>query len=376
MTPTTRQRGPGRVPYVRYLATIAFTVAGLMALVLTVNFLVDPLWYFEGNRITGKNARYNERYSKINLFLKNPGKYDCVILGSSTTTLINPDLIKGFTCFNLSFSRGHIKEYIDFLRYTDQYTRDLKLVVVGFDTYNFLANPLGADDDHAPQFVRDHTARPRPFQSYLALETFAASVKALLNIVDNGGYYDRDFKAVMVGGHDPYDPNTEAFNDDFQQRFHHAIGQFGITNLRYVEELRAVAGNARIVGFTPPIAAHYIGYLRLRNELDNYLHALYRTSALFDDFYDFTMPSKITEDPDNTIDGMHYSQPVNDKIALTLAGGTLDFGAMPNELNFADYRRQFYHATDTFLSDLKFITDAGNTCAHQGLRGVRRNSCR
>lgn len=52
------------------------------------NYIIDPLWYDEGNRITGKNFAFNERVSKTNLFLQDKEQYDCLILGNSRVTLL------------------------------------------------------------------------------------------------------------------------------------------------------------------------------------------------------------------------------------------------------------------------------------------------
>lgn len=65
---------------IRYVVTVFATVILIASTVLAINLLVDPLWYFNGNVISGVNYQYNERHSKAYLFLKQPKNYDCLNL--------------------------------------------------------------------------------------------------------------------------------------------------------------------------------------------------------------------------------------------------------------------------------------------------------
>ena len=70
------------------LVTGALSIA-MLSLTLAINLLVDPLWHGAGNQLTHVNYAFNERLSKINLYLQRLGQYDCLILGSSRTTLLD-----------------------------------------------------------------------------------------------------------------------------------------------------------------------------------------------------------------------------------------------------------------------------------------------
>ena len=72
-----------------YLKIYLPLVTTILVLAGAINWLIDPLWYNKGNRITGRNFSFNERISKTNLLLNSDTRtYDCLILGSSRTTLL------------------------------------------------------------------------------------------------------------------------------------------------------------------------------------------------------------------------------------------------------------------------------------------------
>ncbi|NJL10693.1 MAG: hypothetical protein HC908_12365, partial [Calothrix sp. SM1_7_51] len=93
----------------------------LIGSVSAVNWLVDPLWYGAGNRLTGKNFAFNERVSKTNLFLRNKHKnYDCLILGSSRVIALNASNFQGKTCFNYSIKGGEVPDFIGVAKFVKE----------------------------------------------------------------------------------------------------------------------------------------------------------------------------------------------------------------------------------------------------------------
>jgi hypothetical protein len=366
MTIGSQQEGRTSAPHTRYIWIVALTFFSISSVVLSVNFLVDPLWFYQGSRLTSYNHHYNERFSKVNVFLQNPAQYDCVILGTSTATLLDAKKIAGYKCINFSFSRGLLPEYIGFLRFIKRHTDNIKLVIIGLDGHHMVDEP-DRRDEPMPGFIRDGGSVPTPFRTYVGLGPFIASVKTLLNYTDSGRYYDGDFAASLLLSVGPYRPKDEPFNDSFKRKFGHAIGFFDTKNLKFVEELKATVPGAKFIGYVPPITAHYIAFLKLDGKLDNYLEAIYSAAPLFESFYDFTMPSSITKNPDTTNDGMHYSREVNDAIAAKINGERTNFGIKLNTIRFADFRRLFIKETDTFMTEAE-IRDT----QHKGQHAARQ----
>jgi hypothetical protein len=350
MTGDTQEQAPKTRTHSRYLVIVALTIAVLTGGVLAVNFIVDPLWFYQGNRLADYNHHFNERYSKLNVFLQDPEKYDCLILGSSTATLLNGKKIDGYTCHNVSFSRARLKEYTDYLRFMKQYMNGVKLVVVGFDGY-LLVDKGSEEDQRTPAFLKNNGPLPSAFRAYIGLGPFTASIKNLLNYTVSGRYYDKSFSARLNPSAGRYRPEDEGFDANFQQRFSHALGKFDTDKLRHIRELRALAPDAKFVAYVPPIAAQYIAYLKLEKKLNGYLEAMYRSAEEFDAFYDFTVPSDFTKNPSNTNDGMHYTREINDEIAATIVDGNARFGIDVKNAALADYRRKMVEATNAFIAE-------------------------
>src|SRR5580704_946052 len=72
----------------RYLAMLLGGILVIVAACLAANALIDPLWYFDGNVVTGVNYAFNERLAKMNRLLPRLQQYDCLILGSSTAAVL------------------------------------------------------------------------------------------------------------------------------------------------------------------------------------------------------------------------------------------------------------------------------------------------
>lgn len=83
--------------------------------------------------------------------------------------------------------------------------------------------------------------------------------------------------------------------------------------------------------------------------LGGYLDAMYMTAQSFDQFYDFSVPSRITADPRLTYDGSHFTQKAQIPIARTLGSGAITFGLAVHQLNKREYRERFTAAVRAFV---------------------------
>jgi hypothetical protein len=99
------------------------------------------------------------------------------------------------------------------------------------------------------------------------------------------------------------------------------LGPFSRTGIEPYARLRAQFPGARLVGYVPPVSAYYVANLHVAGTLRSYLDAMQAVSRLFDEFYDFSVPSGVTRDPANTYDGSHYYPAINARIAEVLNRG-------------------------------------------------------
>lgn len=322
--------------------------------VLALHLLIDPLWYGSGNRLFEQNFPYNERFSKAILFHRDPTRYDCVILGSSRTTLLDASEIEGHSCFNFSVSNGNVGEYEEFVRYAGSKT-DLRLVVLGVDAFNFSDHGLGGA---LPEFVRSGTDPPNFFESYLSLDVLSFSLSALVSREHRTRYYDADFVCNVMSGQGPFEP---ALKIDPSHDFGglaasptNTVGPFFPSRAHgLVDRIRSEHPSIRLVGYVPPLSAHFLAHVQSAGNLDGYLESIWNASRGFDAFFDFSFPSELTTDVRNTYDGSHFFRSVNDRVAEVLSesrvrgepGIALELHSMTER----DYFDAFKTALDAFI---------------------------
>ena len=312
-----------------FLGALVLTVLVLGGLMLALNRLVDPLWHFQGNQLTGTNLVLNERQSKLNQLLRNPDAYDCLIFGTSRTTLMHTAAFRQNRCFNLAFSAGQPREFVAYARYLAHMGIEPEVVYVAIDARNMrTALP--------PPDVPPHVAtlgQPRHWLvDYLSVDSVLFSVRTLVDASSLVRRYDSDFQAI-IGPHGPY-------------RIPGAVTAHGIAlapdAARPWVRLADIFPQARMVGYVPPLA----GWRCLREltpeNLETYLSTLRRIAMAYDRVVDFSVPSPVTQALDNTYDGSHYDLAVNARVARRLETGTDDpdeaFGVTVDPRRLQDLR--------------------------------------
>jgi hypothetical protein len=297
----------------RYLAVFAAVVVVLAGLCLTANMLIDPLWYFRGNRVTGVNYAFNERVAKLNQLLPRLTDYDCVMFGSSTTTLVPPPAITGRRCFNLGFSGGVVSEFLVYAKYLRARGFAPKVLIVGVDGFDFEGPTLKLS---APDFVKAGDDPPPAWKTYLSVDAFVFSFRTVFELFPNRRRYDRDFRCHIIARKTPYVMPATLAPQLLAQR-----AELHPERAELYAELRRLFPEARALAFVAPHAAWNIAQLQLDGTLEAYLEGLRRTAAAFDSFLDFSIPSEITVSTTNTYDGVHFADAVNDHTSAALAAG-------------------------------------------------------
>jgi hypothetical protein len=307
-----------------YLGWLAATAGLIVAACFAVNCLIDPLWYLKGNILTGINYPFNERQAAIIRLLSRLQDYDCVILGTSRASLLPQENIKGYHCYNLSFSDGQASEYLLYAKYLRKRGFAPSLLIVDVKRAEFIGPEQAVE---APDFIRAGAAPPSVFASYLSLDALDFSIRTLRGEGPHHRYYDQDFHAQLEvrskrHRYDPHGP-IEATPPPFDVHEERAE--------RYIE-LRRLFPMARAIGYIPPESAWRIAGFSLTGQLDAYLAVIGRVAAAYDEFLDFSIPSALTEGKEGTYDGSHYSRAVNAQILAGLVANQSDIAV--------DWRRQ------------------------------------
>lgn len=321
----------------------ALITSFLLGSVAVINWLVDPLWYSHGNILTGKNFAFNERITKTNLFLRKNQEedYDCIILGSSRVTTMRASEFTNRNCFNYALKGAEIPDFVSYANSLQEQGVDPKVVYIGIDGFNFVEKerkeqpPISIDSLQTPSFV----------QAYLSADVLLFSAMTLLGISpDPGNYYDRNFEPVDF-------PNPPVYDAKFYKP---AVAQrcdFG--SIETFASLREFFPNAKFVAYVPPRSAwSLVNDTYGRGLMDCYLSAFHQLSQSYDAMYDFSIPSSVTKNPDNTFDGSHFSVETNNKIAKILQGETAEnFGIRVDKYSFGNYRRIYRQQLREFLAE-------------------------
>lgn len=341
-----------------YVIWLGLIWVGLGIGVLAINSLVDPLWHFHGNQLTNKNFAFNERQAKLNRLLSGPENYDCLIFGSSRTTLFPPDSLLPHRCFNLAFSGGQIEEFIAFANYLAQGGMHPSLVIVGVDGFNFLES--GRDPPSIPDYIVRQEARPGFLKDYMSMDSLRMTWRTLINDSSLPRYYDSQFTAQIKDDAPRFQPSKTLEGEGLRRTDAKERSRifYSTQNAELYKNLVKIFPNAKTVAYVPPISAWHVAQMEKNGVLAGYIDAIHATAAHFPVFMDFSIPSPITWRTDNTYDGSHYQPDVNHSIALTLLGSTaLTWGIDPKSISAGAYHQRYQEALDRFRSTAPESTD-------------------
>lgn len=352
--------------YKKYLLVGSFLAVILLGVVTIPNILYDPWWYFNGNILDQVNPYFNERETKINLFLKSPQKYDCLILGSSRVTFLSARYINGYSCFNMAVSAsvGQIGELYYFGRYYNKFSSAPKLLIVGVEEFNFQGPP----SKNIPEFVRQLKKPPSWYSRYISLDAIEFTHKVVNKNSKSRKrprVYNQNFEATFnTTKRLSIDKQVKAIAENIEGcKYLKPIRlekNFSPDNIKYYKKLIAEFPNTRTIGFVPPISVDRLFEIYLWGELEHYLNNIYETAKLFEVFFDFSLPSTITKDGNLTYDGSHFSPDTYEKIGKILTNKARA-GALAVDIKSMSYE-QYKQLILKRLDSQKFIFDYHRRC--------------
>ena len=313
----------------------------LLALVGGINWLIDPLWYGNGNVLTGRNFAFNERITKTNLFLRTKEKnYDCIILGSSRVIALRASQFTDNNCFNYAFKGGEIADFIQYAQFLQDEGLNPRKIYIAVDGFNFIKK------DRLPREPLDITtvATKSPYHAYLSADVLSFSLMTLFGLSpDPANYYDQNFEPADFENPPVYKPNlyqpvsTLQCDPSVANKF---------------ADLRKFFPEAQFIGYVAPRSPWRIVTDTYRKDLmDCYLRGFYQLSQVYDAMYDLSLPSEITKNTKNTHDGSHFSVQVNNRIADILQGKSDNFGLRLDEYSFQEYSAIYKGKITEFLEE-------------------------
>lgn len=327
-----------------YRLALVAMVLTLVGGTLLLNCVVDPLWHFAGNQITGINIGFNERQSKLNLAKKRASDADCVIYGSSRATLLDGRYFAERQCFNMAVSEGLAPEFPHYARALKQAGLQAKWVVLGADDLSFFNPP---DRNNAPAWLRESRPAPMWWQDYLALDALQFSLRALAGKSPTPRYYRPDFSIAIEAGRRVYRPSPDelvplalpAAEQDLSQR-RTAYPDF----MDAYRQLQAAHADAHWMVYVPPISLWRLAGMIRRGELEDYLDSIHRLTTLGAPVMDFSVPSALTADASATYDGSHFDLASNRRLAAMMMAGECEDCLRVDRLTRSQYRDAFHEA--------------------------------
>lgn len=317
-----------RAYVIRMLAACGMLVLGTFSL----NWMVDPLWYRGGNQLSDVNFAFNERESKLNHLLHHLADYDCLIFGSSRSTLLQSDSVPGHRCFNLSFSGGQVEEFIAFAEYLKWAGMRPKLVIVGVDEFNLQQDRR--EPVSIPAYVSAKRLPQPAWKAYLTAGSLVFTLRTLLDDSPLTRYYTSKLECAIRGDAPHFRPQHSLQSEGRRRmdRSPQAAPAFSPRNAGLYGKLHRVFPAARRVAYVPPVSAWHIAELDGQGRLAGYVAAIFAVSRHFPNFWDFSIPSRQTWRIDNTYDGSHYDVPTNLLIADAMFTRAAGFGTPVHRL--------------------------------------------
>jgi hypothetical protein len=320
----------------KYLKTYFAVVLTLLLVIGLINLLVDPLWYFKGNQMTGINPPWNERISKTNLFLNHKQNYDCLLIGTSRSTLFDTNLLEQNRCFNYSFSGGKLEEYVTYLTYLKTQGIQPKKIYVEIELSSF-------DRREKPRTFAAVTDTLPAYRAYLfSGNVLQLSLRTLTQAYEFARLYDQNFRGILSDAIPDYEPE---FSTDWEQN------ECDPKRIEFFRQLRQIFPEASFVGFVAPVSGwrvfndSYVSGL-----LACQLAGIHQVASFYDQVYDFTVPSAVTTRTNNTYDGDHYYPRVYRQVANRLEGGSSSFGIDVKAVSLSDYQTRYLNRLNQFLA--------------------------
>lgn len=328
----------------RYLIIVFVVVLLTVGHVGVINYIYDPWWHFDGNKV-GIKYSFHESEAKVNRlkYDHRVGRdYDCLVLGSSRVLTFNTHRIKSHSCYNFSISSGTYPRLLANGRFFNKLFGEPKLVIMGIDNWQFtrkLSSKLEVSDieDPAPWYM-----------SYFALDALRFSKRIANKHRVIIGYEDDWKPTVGIRGSKSY---------PIQRGWKQVHGAFkekkNVTyypkNLLWLPLFREVFPNAKLVGFSTPLTADLLVNIHAEGGLNNYTGIIHEAAKYFDVFHDFVLPNELNIDVRNTWDGSHYKPLYTDYVVRAVLENEQGLSVNVKAESLNEYRTRYFQAISKLM---------------------------
>jgi len=299
--------------------------------------------------IHGVNYAFNERNMRINSLIHKESEFDCILFGSSRSTLLDVRRIRDNRCFNMSFSNGHIDEFLAIAKYIKNRGLKIKKIIFSVNERSFEPFFTPAPSD-LPAFISKGTGSPSVLNDYLSLSVLKFSYRTLRGWTP----LPRAYKINENGSISGFILNKN-FNyiPERKMSVHpNLFASYQSENLSKFQELLALFPDAETLGYIAPISHWEQARIMLLGNLEQYVEIRYSLGQIFSaGIIDFSIPSVLTLRTDITYDGLHYNAGINAHILDRLNDDKNKFGQQILDLTEKEYKHLVVPPIQKFILD-------------------------
>lgn len=328
-------------------------VALLISMVVTLNFVIDPLWiYSHSNSLNNKQPVFNERQQKTNkLFFAGMEQYDAIMLGSSRGAMFNQNDFTGMKLFNYSANNMAPWEYAGWIEVAKKIKgSDFKEIVIAIDFFGTQSHldDQANDPSRLPQSYLDRAKNKLyPYQSMMSLDTAKNAFKGLMKAIRSPGveYYNREnvkfAEAVSVEQRNQYIQwNIEDHQKDFGKTYKYKEDWVNL-----LKNLKTKNPNTHFTIITTPVSQQWFDAFVQPSHINDYKRWLKETVEVFGEVHHFMDMNSITKNINNFFDAHHVYQNITQMMAQKSIGlknnSPADFGILLTPTNIEGYLSKF-----------------------------------
>ena len=316
----------------KYTFYFIVSVAFILTLIATINYIVDPYWTFpHSNILNSKQIDFNERQQKTNYLYFVDNNYDGLLLGSSRSTYINQTKLKG-NIFNYAANGMYPYEYRYYIETFQKITKKSpKTILLGMDFF-------GSDKKINRNFIQNDNLNNT--------KEFLYKYKLLVNynIIK---YSIKDIKQhIKVTKHLYNRHNIKNISKitDIKNQIKKGLRnlknyEYDTKLIQYFIDIKNSFPKSTFIIYTTPVAINQFKLYMDNDLMDEYFLWLENLINIFGEVNNFMIIDSHTKNINNFFDSNHATPKLCDIMAKKINNEESNFGIKLNKENFQEFKK-------------------------------------
>ena len=298
----------------KFIVKVSFFAVFCLAFMALVSITIDPYNVFHINDLRDNGVEPNKNYIKMSYILKNSGKYDSFMFGSSRVGVIHTENIEGENCYNMTYSEGVPAEHLDNIKTLIENEVPIRKIYLGIDSLSYttdpakhlteqLRSPYEYLKSHPIDFITMYLDASIAFDSLETTDAYTPQENFASNFYNYGWWGDYGMVSRITD-----ENNLPSIGDSY-------LLEETLADIAEIVSVCEAAG-IELVVFTNPM--YDVTYQESLNQ--NYLLFLQELAAITD-FYNFSGLNDITTDRANYTEPSHYNAEIGDLMLEYMCNG-------------------------------------------------------